>query len=48
MSKGSNPRPVDRTKFNENFDKIFKQRGNKDDRRNKPGDSGRAKNRKCP
>jgi hypothetical protein len=48
MSKGSNPRPVDRTKFNENFDKIFKQRGKKDDRRSKPGDSGRAKDRKRP
>lgn len=23
MSKGSKPRPVDREKYNENFDKIF-------------------------
>ena len=30
MSKGSSPRPMNRDKFNENFDKIFgKKKANK-------------------
>ena len=37
MSKGSQPRPHDKNKFNKNFDLIFnKRKEKKNDRQNKP------------
>jgi hypothetical protein len=41
MSKGSSPRPHDKDKFDENFEKIFGAK-----KRNKNGDKGKKSNSK--